>query len=30
MTIEWKKLLDPNRRRQTTMPEDVRVEFERD
>jgi dGTPase len=30
MTMDWKMLLNPNRRRQTTMPGDVRVEFERD
>src|SRR5437773_10436640 len=30
MTMDWRMLLDPNRRRQTTMPGDVRVEFERD
>jgi dGTPase len=30
MVMEWKQLLDANRRRQTTMPGDVRIEFERD
>src|SRR5947209_4195220 len=30
MAMDWTKLLDPTRRRQTTMPGDVRVEFERD
>jgi dGTPase len=30
MAMEWERLLDANRRRQTTMPGDVRIEFERD
>ena len=30
MTMDWKMLLNANRRRQTTMPGDLRVEFERD
>ena len=28
--MDWKTLLDSNRRRQTTMPGDHRAEFERD
>src|SRR4051812_48642791 len=28
--MDWEILLNANRRRQTTMPGDVRVEFERD
>ena len=30
MVMDWKRLLDANRRRQTTMPGDARIEFERD
>jgi dGTPase len=30
MPMIWSKLLDPNRRRQTTLPTDFRAQFERD